>query len=126
VPENTDQSLLVRSAGSGRHSQSISFQKVDEADFGEALLRFDRPPYMGGTRAGIAMAIAATLATIVAGIAMLCIALQAIVTSIPAGQSIKAIVAVACTPVGLAILGAGACGVRTLYYYARLPKVLRH
>lgn len=115
------------SANPAREDASVRLSVVSEDDAQQRVLRFDRPPYSGGRLLGmgrgiLAVGIAFGFALLTLGVLIADLPKLAHPADIPAflflsGGGVLLVLAAAF---------AGATGLRSLYYYFRLPRDWRH
>lgn len=100
---------------------------VSEATWQQRLLRFDRPPYVGGRSLGLVSAIAASVIAMGFAVVTLIVCIRLLIHLANPNNAIGFVfVVLVGTLVWLAFGFIGASGLRSLYYYFRLPPDYRH
>ncbi len=112
----------VPATNKGRPAIKLTVTDVDKVQ--DSLFRFDRPPYVGGTRIAWGYSIAVT-----AGVFMLGIAASIWVATEAAGKPLL-VSLIIFAPCGIVLgglpIGIATIGIRNFYYYFRLPRDWRH
>lgn len=115
--------VCVFTTGANRvRNPRIHLEMKSEDEVQQLLLRFDRPPYYGGLKAGLIQVFLAMLIPIGFFLVMAVIGIAAIIEH-PSSTVIIVPILVVVTAFCWFVV---ATGLRSLYYYFRLPKEWRH
>lgn len=110
----------VPAVNNGRPVIKLTVTNVDNVQ--DSLLRFDRPPYIGGRVSGLLQAIGSIGAVIGFFLWIAILGAEGIARNPIAAVIMVPIIVL----VGLACFFLAATGLRVLYYYFRLPRDWRH
>lgn len=106
---------------------AVRILRVSEEEAQQRVLRFDRPPYIGGRAIGLLQALVAIGAAGAFAVAWLVFTSAGIGVAVRDHSFPVAVIAIAGALFGCSVFGfASACGLRSIYYYFCLPRSWRH
>lgn len=128
VAVHDDEKVICELASNPRGSgDPIKVLVLADKEFHERLLRFDKPPYIGGRFGGLMSAVTSTVITLGVAIMAVSICLGLLIRFANQKDILSFLfVATAGTTFWCIVGFVAAAGIRSLFYYFRLPRQWRH